>query len=83
MRIYRRRIYHLRTGSVTEAHGKIWADQVQSLRKHGIENSWDLHVATESQCNHHFRKLLGGNSAPRMAPSEITSDHLHSRHVLC
>jgi len=37
MRIYQLRIYHLRTGSATETYGKIWADQVESLRKYGVE----------------------------------------------
>jgi hypothetical protein len=37
MRIYQLRIHHLRTGSATEAYGKIWAEQIESLREYGIE----------------------------------------------
>jgi hypothetical protein len=37
MRLYQLRIYHLRTGSATEAYGKIWTEHVNSLREYGIE----------------------------------------------
>jgi hypothetical protein len=37
MRIYQLRIYHLRTGSATEAYGKILAKQIENLREYGIE----------------------------------------------